>query len=131
MENVSDKAESMLLNSEEQETKKTQFFFFPFFSLPSFGCTFAHFNKSFLESSGLAYLDSQGSYTLAVGSSACATIIPGEKSHQSHRNSVTGLPAANRGKKGRGGRKSTVVFTTHIEKETIHTMLRKQDFAIF
>lgn len=103
-----------------RQKKHPHFFCFPFSPLPRFGRAFAHFNEIFLESSALAYLNSQGNYTLVVGSSVCVNSHPrGKKSHHSHRSTVTDLPAVNQGgkRKGKTTKKKEVTFTTYFERE--------------
>lgn len=119
----------VLLNSEWQETeKKPQFFCFPLFPLPSFGHAFTQFNENFLESSALAYLDSQGSYTLSVGSSACATVIPGWKTppvaqKQCHRFTCCKSGEVKKKKKRQW-------YLQYVQREKIYAMLQIWDFTM-
>lgn len=66
----------------------------------------------------LAYLDSQGGYTLPVGHSDCVTLIPKEKSEQCH------WFACYKSEGKKGGVKNMAAFATYFEREDrIHTML--------
>lgn len=75
---------------------------------------FVHFNEQFLESSALAYLDSQGSYLLDVGSCVYATVTPGVKvplrsQAQCHWITCCKLEMHSKKKK--------VTFTIYLERE--------------